>query len=245
MEFFDLVNISERYIELVNPTTPEKVVKLGDVLGLRENSRVIDFGCGYAEALVLWAERFGIQGTGIDVREHACERARQKVATHGLSERIEIVCANGAQYAFEENVFDAATCLGASFIWGDFRKTVQAMRRAVHPSGRLGIGEPYWRRDCVPPEYAARNPSFQRETDLLRIAREEGFDLGYVLRSSHDDWDRYQADNWRGLLTWLEENPGHPEREQVTAHLRANQDDYLRYGREYLGWAMYVLVPMR
>jgi hypothetical protein len=29
----------------------------------------------------------------------------------------------------------------------------------------------------------------------------------------------------------------------VIAHLRRTQDDYLTYGREYLGWAMYALAP--
>ena len=84
MDFFDLVNISERYMELVNPSTHEKTITFGKFLRLREGSRVIDFGCGYAEPLVLWAEHFGIVGTRIDVREHACERARQKIAQKGL-----------------------------------------------------------------------------------------------------------------------------------------------------------------
>lgn len=77
MEFFDLVNILERYMELVNPSTPEKVLTIGKFLGLKEDSRVIDFGCGCGEVLALWAEEFGISGIGIDVREHACDRARK------------------------------------------------------------------------------------------------------------------------------------------------------------------------
>ena len=113
MNFFDLVNISERYMELVNPSTAEKMLTLGKFLRLHEGSRVIDFGCGYAEALVLWAERFGILGIGVDIREHACERARKKVSDRGLSDRIEIVCGRGSEYLFEEGAFDAATCIGA------------------------------------------------------------------------------------------------------------------------------------
>jgi len=168
MTFFDLVDISERFMELVNPSTPEKMVKLGKFLRLREGSRVIDFGCGYAEALTLWAEHFGIAGIGVDIRDRACERARAKVSEKHLTERIEIVCSPGAEYPFQEGAFDAATCI---------------------------------------------------------------------------DWDRYEADNWHGLIRWLEENPDHPERGEVVEHLQKSQDEYLRYGREYLGWAMYVLAP--
>jgi len=243
MNFFDLVNISERHMEIVNPSTTEKTIKLGRFLRLRTGSRVIDFGCGYAEALVLWAEHFAVRGIGIDVREHACERARRKVSERALADRIEIVCGKGADYAFEEKSFEAATCIGASFIWDGFRPTIRAMGRAIAPQGRLGIGEPYWLTENVPAGYAAQEAAVHTESELLRIAREEGFDFECVIRASHDDWDRYEADNWHGLITWLEENPDHPEREEVVRHLHKIQDEYLAYGRQYLGWAMYVLAP--
>ena len=243
MEFFDLVNISERYMELASPTTPDKIVQFGKHLMLHAGSRVIDFACGYAEALVLWAEHLGITGIGVEVREHACERARRKITEKGLGDRIEIVCARAADYSFNEQAFDAATCVGASFICGGYRPTIRAMRRAIRREGRLGIGEPYWLKDSVPPQVAAREASIHREIELLHIARQEGFDFEYAVRSSHDDWDRYEAGNWQGLVRWLEENPDHPERDEVIAHLHKLQDEYLNYGREYLGWAMYVLAP--
>ena len=243
MDFFDLVTISERTMELVNPSTPEKILKLGRFLRLQEGSRVIDFGCGYAEALVLWAEAYGISGVGIDIRQSACDRARQKVEARGLAERIEIICAKGAEYAFETAAFDAATCIGASFIWGGFQPTVRAMKRAIRKGGRLAVGEPYWRHAGVPREVRDREPEIPFEPDILRAMRAEGFDLETVLRASLDDWDRYQSGDWHGLILWLEENPDHPDRDQVINHLRQQQDEYLAYGREHIGWAMMVLAP--
>ena len=242
MEFFDLVNISEQYIELASPTTPDKLLTLGESLRLRPGCRVIDFACAYAEALVLWAEHFGISGVGVEVREHACQRARAKVSERGLSDRIEIVCAQAADYPFEEQAYDAATCIGASFVFGGYRPTLCAMQRAIRPGGRLGIGEPYWKSDRVPPSYAAQE-TFHSESELLQIARQEGFNLEYIVRANQDDWDRYESGNWRGLIRWLEENPAHPERDPVREHLHKQQDDYLTYGRAYLGWAMYALAP--
>jgi hypothetical protein len=35
MEFFDLMSISHRYMEILNPTTPEKIIKLGKLLKLK------------------------------------------------------------------------------------------------------------------------------------------------------------------------------------------------------------------
>jgi SAM-dependent methyltransferase len=245
MNFFDLANISERYMELINPSTPEKVLTIGKFLRLKEGTRVIDFGCGYGEVLALWAERFGISGIGIDVREHACNRARKKMCERGFAERIEIVCANAAEYQFEKHAFDVATCIGAPFIWGGYRLTIRTMRDAIHGNGKLVMGESYWLKEHVPPGYAQEGQRVHTEYELLQIAREEGFDFEYMVRASHDDWDTYKADNWYGLVRWIEENPKHPERQEVIDHLHKIQDEYLGYGREYMGWAMYILNSIR
>jgi len=245
MNFLELKNISESYMELVNPTSPTKIIKAGQIAGLKPGDKVVDFGCGFAEPLVLWAERYGISGVGIDIRPYASERAVKKVAEHGLSDRLEIVCGDAANYAYSPQSFDLAACIGATFIWGTFRDAVHAMKNAILPTGRLVIGEAYWHVDNVPDEFRSQQTEVHTEVELLLGARQEGFDFEYVLHSNHDEWDRYEADNWHALLRWIEENPDHPERQQVIDHLHESQDEYTRYGRMYLGWAIYILNPVR
>jgi SAM-dependent methyltransferase len=244
VNFLELKNISERYMELVNPTSPAKIIKAGQIAGLKPGDEVIDFGCGFAEPLILWAERFGISGVGIDIRPYACQRAQNKVAERGLSERLAIICADAAQYAFAPHSFAMAACVGATFIWDSFGEAVHAMQKAILPHGKLVIGEAHWLTDHVPEEFRLQQTKVTTETDLVEMARGQGFDFEYVLHSNHDDWDRYEADNWYGLLRWIEENPGHPERQQVIDHLHESQDEYARYGRMYFGWALYVLSPV-
>ncbi|GAI05669.1 unnamed protein product [marine sediment metagenome] len=184
MDFFDLMSISHRYMEILNPSTSEKIIKLGKLLKLKEGNRVIDFGCGCAEPLIIWAEEFGITGIGIDISEDFCDRAKKKLAVRGLSDRIEIVCSNGADYVFGERAFDAATCIGATFIWGGYKETIQAMKRAIHQNGRLGIGETHWLSDQVHPEYAQKQTSTHTEPELTQITRDEGFELEYIILGS-------------------------------------------------------------
>jgi protein-L-isoaspartate O-methyltransferase len=243
MEFFDLMSVSHRYLELLDPCSPEKILELGKWLGLKEGVRVIDYGCGCAEPLALWAHHYGVTGVGVDVAPEFCDRAVKKLRARGLADRIEIVCSAGADYPVQEASFDVATCIGATFVFGGYRETVRALRKAVRARGRLGIGEAYWRTDAVPVEYAQRQPAIRAERELLDITREEGYELEYVIRASQDDWDRYSSGNWYGLLRWLEENPSHPDRQQVLDHYRRTQDDYVRYERSYVDWAMYVLSP--
>ncbi len=245
MDFFDFFNISERFLELINPFSADKILCIGEVMGFNERTRLIDFGCGYAEPLVLWAEKFGISGLGVDVREQACRRAQEKVTSRGLDKRLEIVCADGAKYEFKERSFDAATCIGASFIWNGYRPALQAMSKAIAPGRRLAIGEVFWRNDQIPANCSQVEAPTHTEFQLLEIAREEGFDFEYVVRSSQDDWDRYEAGNWRGLLYWLDENPDHPERQEVVDYLHKIQNEYLTFGRKQMGWAVFVLRQCR
>jgi ubiquinone/menaquinone biosynthesis C-methylase UbiE len=239
------MGISHRYMEILNPSTPEKIIKLGKLLKLKKGSRVIDFGCGCAESLTLWAEEFGITGIGIDISKDFCDRARDKLTKRGLSDQIEIVCSPAADYVFEEGAFDAATCIGSTFAFGGFQQTIQAMKRAVHQNGRLGIGETHWLSNQVHPEYAQKQTTTHTEPELVQFTRNEGFELEYIIRSSRDDWDRYISDSWYGLIRWLEENPNHPDREQVFKHFRTDQDDYLQFQSQYMGWAMYCLAPLK
>jgi len=247
MDSFELYNISEDYMELINPLTEEKIITLGKFLDLKKGSRIIDFGSGFAEMLVLWAETFGITGIGIDIRKHACERAERKIKERGLSESIEIVCGKGDEYSFEKGAFDYASCIGASFIWGGFGATIRGMRDAIHPNGKLVIGEPYWLKKPVPEEYIKniKDVEIHSEYELIQIARGEGFDFEYMVRSSLDDWDGYEASNWYSLARWLENNPNHPEKKEVIDWLHEMQDEYLKYGREYCGFAVYILNPAR
>jgi len=244
MQWFDFYDIAERNIELVNPTSAEKIILAGRYLGLTSKSRVIDFGCGYGEALALWTEEFGIRGIGVEIRDHAVDRARKKMIIRGLASSIEIVHADGSQYDFENQAFDAACCVGASFIWKGFEPTIAALKTAVKPEGRILIGEPYWKNDRVAPEYTGDFPIYT-ELELLDIIHKKGLNVEYLIRSSDDDWANYEASNWQGLIQWLEEHPDHPEKDEVVEWLRKTQDEYFRYGRDSFGWAMYILKPIR
>lgn len=240
-----MMDISHRYLEILNPMSYEKILGVGDVLNLNVDSRIIDFGCGKGELLALWAERFGISGTGIDISEQFYKTAITKIKERNLDKRIDLICANGKEYT-SDDTYDAGLCIGATFIWGGFRETIQALKKYVKPGGELVIGEVYWLKNDILQEYlnGSAPPGTMYEHELLQVANEEGYDIEYMVRASLDDWDRYNAGNWRGLVRWIHDNPDHPERQDVIDHLRKNQDDYLRYEREYLGWAIYVLNPM-
>ncbi len=245
MNFLELKDIAERDLEIINPISAEKILAIGRMAGMAPGKTILDFGCGYAEPLTLWAKNYGVSGMGIDIRPKAIEHARLKIQQRGLSDRLQVIQGNGAAYQFEPGRYDYAACIGATFIWDSYQAALAAMKQAIRPAGKLLVGEVYWLKDTVPPDLAQSQTCFHSESKLLQITWEAGLEVEYVVRASHDDWDTYEAGNWYGLIRWIEENPQHPERQQAIDHLHESQTEYFRYGREYFGWAIYLLTTRR
>lgn len=243
MDFLSLKDISERHLEFINPTSRDKLVRAGRAARLRAGQQVIDFGCGFGGALALWAQEFGIGGFGIDVRPFAIERARVRAAERGLADRLRFACASAAGYGVTPGSFDVAACIGATFAWpGLLPDALRAMKDAVRPGGSMVIGEVYWRDPAlVPPDVLHRERGIGPEPRIYEQIRAAGCDVIYALHSNQDEWDNYYAEDWRGLADWLAENPGHPDYADVHQHLRDGQDEYAAYGRQHIGWALYVV----
>ncbi|MBP1930005.1 hypothetical protein J2741_002601 [Methanolinea mesophila] len=242
MEFSDLVTITQGSLPLMNPVSPEKVIAVGRAAGLSSSDLVIECGCGNGTLLSLWGEKFGISGTGIEVRRQACEQAEKTIRDKGLADRITIRCDDAATFV-PESPADCAVALGASFIWGGFADALDALRGMVHKKGKVVIGDRYWRSDRVPPDFAREWPDVCTGYEQIRLAREAGFDCTYLVRASEEDWDRYETGIWQACAGWIEKNPEHPDREEVLEYLHHIQDEYAGYGQEHIGWIMYLLEP--
>ena len=113
----------------------------------------------------------------------------------------------------------------------------------VTDEGTIVIGDRCWQSDRTPPEFAREWPEVLTEYEILGTAREAGFDVAAVIRAGVDDWDRYESGIWQSILFWLDDNPGHPDRDVMIDYLHRLQDEYFGYGREHMGWAIFVLVP--
>lgn len=245
MDRMELHTISERYVDLINPITRAEMIHLGEVLELNKGSRVIDFGAGFGEMLLLWADNFSATGLGIEFRGSACERARNSIRECGFSDSIEISEGDASKVDFEKGSFDAACCIGASFIWKGFRNTITALKEAIRPDGQIVIAEPFWRSEDVPDEFMKREEdAVFTESKLVEVVHEEGFEVKYMMWASQEGWDRYVTSNWMSLVQWMKENPDHEDLQQVSEYLHKDQEDYLQYVRKYVGLVTLVLTQL-
>lgn len=56
-----------------------------------------------------------------------------------------------------------------------------------------------------------------------------------------DSWDRYVAAQWWTIDRWISAHPDDPRAGEMHEVLVAWRRSYLRYGRRYLGWGVFVL----
>jgi SAM-dependent methyltransferase len=225
--------------ELQNPTSEEKIRLLGRRLGLGPGSRVLDVASGRGGPALVLAQEFGCRLTCVERAPEFLAVARERVATAGLEDRIELVEADAA--TFEPGRYDAALCLGASFVHGGLVPTLERLSAAAP---QIAVGEPYWRVLPLPPEAAPDD--HEGEEDWLPLdatvsrAESAGVRVVSLIASSEDDWDRYESLHWLALHDWLAANPEDPQAEEFRARGARNRDRYLRWERAALGWAIFV-----
>jgi SAM-dependent methyltransferase len=227
--------------EIQNPTSAEKICLLGERLGLGPESHVLDLASGRGGPALILAQEFGCRLTCVERAPEFLAAAREHVAAAGLEDRIELVEADAAM--FELDRYDAALCIGATFVFGGL---VPTLERLAATAPVVAVGEPYWQVWPLPPEAEADANKRTDEDEWLPLAEtieraeSTGVRVVSLIASSVDDWDRYESLHWQTLDRWLEQNPEHPQAEEFRARGAAGRDRYLRWERETMGWAIFV-----
>jgi SAM-dependent methyltransferase len=228
---------------ICNPLSSEKLDELVTLLDLHPGAVVLDIACGKAELLVRLAERYHIAADGVDLSPFMVRDARARVQARVPEAAITIHELEGRDFEAPPGSYDLALCLGASWIFGGHRATLQALRRFVRPGGLMLVGEPFWRR-APEPEYLHASgyepTSFATHAGNLAAGEELGLTPLYTMVSSEDDWDRYEALQWRAAERYATTNPDDPDAPEIVQRQREHRALYLRWERDTLGWAVYL-----
>jgi len=227
--------------ELQNPTSADKIRLLGERMELGPESRVLDMASGRGGPALLLARAFGCRITSVEQAEEFLTVARERVRAAGVDHLVELVQADGREFPLERERYDAALCLGASFVWNGLSGSLAALAPAVAPGGFVAVGEPYWRTWPLPQGFEP-DPGEDFVTLSETVGRFESAGLTVVglIASSQDDWDRYESLHWLLLEEWLSEHSDDPQSDEFRERGRRHRERYLRWRRDLLGWAIVV-----
>lgn len=110
-------------------------------------------------------------------------------------------------------------------------------------NGLIIVGEPYWKE--VPSQWYLDSVELEFDDFGTHVSNiSDGEELGlrpiFCLTSSADDWEWYEHLQWLGVDHHLVHHPKDPDNETLVAKFRKSRDEFLREGRNVLGWAIYV-----
>lgn len=244
MDIWKFYAITHREHVVCNPTSQDKLAQLVDLLRLPPQARVVDIACGKGEFLIRLAGTYGIRGIGIDISPFFIEEAKQQLGMRAPTADVDFLQMDGSKFKPEEpRSLTLASCIGASWVFGGHAGTLDALSGMVAPGGWVIVGEPYWLQQ-PPDEYltalAIKRSDFGTHWDNAEAGEAKGLELVHTFVSSQDDWDRYEGLQWYGAASYARCHPDDPDLPELLQRVAKEKSTYLRWGRDTLGWAIYV-----
>lgn len=235
--------IAHRDHALCNPISSEGVDRVLALFDLPPGARVLDAGCGKAEMLMRLIERYGCAATGVDTNAEFLAEARARAFDRGAAGQLELLEQKTADFAGEKASFDAALCVGATHAFDGLAKTLEQLRAYVKPGGLVLVGEGFWRQK---PDagylkaIGAKAKDYADHAGNVETGIAAKLTFLYAQVSDEGDFDHYEGLYNRAVETWCVENPSDPDGDAMRVRIRAWQGSYLKWGRDTLGFALYL-----
>jgi SAM-dependent methyltransferase len=242
MDMWKFYSVTHGHHVICNPTSIAKVDELIGLLKLSPVAAVLDIACGKGEMLTRLAERYKVSGVGVDISPYFVADAKRKLRDRAPGAQIEIVNMDGADYSAGQ-LFDLAMCIGASWIYKGYRGTLRALQAMTKPGGLILVGEPFWLKEPDEAFLAAEGYTrdmFGTHYQNVLVGEDEGLLPLYTMVSNQDDWDRYETLQWYAAEDYARDNPDDPDVAEILLRVANGRKNYLQWGRDTLGWAMYL-----
>jgi SAM-dependent methyltransferase len=250
MDTWKFYDITHRDHVVCNPTSVAKLDEIIGLLDLPAAPRILDIACGKGELLLRLGARYGsgpggggFRGVGVDISPFHIAELRAAAVRRAPDADLELLEMGGADYAAEPGSFDLAVCVGGSRIFGGHAGTLRALRDAARPGGQVLVGEPFWRAEPDPAYLASagfRREEFGTHAGNVAAGAAEGLVPLLALVSNGDEWDRYETLQWRAAARYAAAHPDDPDVPELLSRVERSRHEYLTWGRDVLGWALYL-----
>jgi arsenite methyltransferase len=115
--------------------------RLGQLLQLDSNSRVLDVASGRGTSAIFLAERFGCEVVGLDYGQGNVDRAITEAAERGFSALVRFGQDDAESLSFPDSSFNAVISECAFCTFPEKSRAAREFARVLKPSGRVGIND--------------------------------------------------------------------------------------------------------
>jgi ubiquinone/menaquinone biosynthesis C-methylase UbiE len=238
--------IAEMHQPFSHPLPPEKLLHLATLCGVNAGTRLLDLACGKGELLVQWARAYDLQGTGVDEDETLIDAAHQRANELEVWSQLQFVESDVLDFPQPFHQYNIVSCLSATWLETDKALLIATLREALKTTrgGLLLIGETFWQK-APPPEVCAAMGIGRDDLPLLGELVGQFFSadvqLLNMLLATTEDRDGFYSQQWQAVHQWIQQQPEHEDVPALRDWVQQNQQHYLQYEREYLGWGVFIL----
>lgn len=125
----------------LHPGGDELTLRLAELAGIRDGSRVLDVASGRGRTAQLLASRLGTEVVGVELGMQSVEAAQASALAAGLGSRVRFVEGDASMLPLEDSSFDVALCECSLCLFPDKRAAVAEMARVVRPGGVVAIAD--------------------------------------------------------------------------------------------------------
>jgi ubiquinone/menaquinone biosynthesis C-methylase UbiE len=115
--------------------------RLGRILNLGPDTRVLDVASGRGDGALVIAARFGCEVVGLDFGRRNVGAATNEARERGLADKVAFYCGDAERLPFADGTFDAIVCECALCTFPDKPTAVAEFARVLKPGGRVGISD--------------------------------------------------------------------------------------------------------
>jgi arsenite methyltransferase len=115
--------------------------RLGQLLHLTPQSRVLDVASGRGKSAIFLAAQFGCEVIGIDYSDRNVEQASGEAIARGLGQRVSFQQADAESLPFADSSFDAIVCECAFCTFPAKSLVARDFARVLRSGGRVGLSD--------------------------------------------------------------------------------------------------------
>ena len=236
--------IAHRDHDYCNPVAAAKIERILDLMPLDALSRVLDLGCGRAELALRIVERFGSTIVAVERSPFMLDAARERAEWTGALAKLHLDDRDIRAFRADPETFHLSVMLGAGGIDGGIAGICRTLKGWTKPGGYVLVGEGYWKQKPAGDYLALLGGGDAGALLDHRGNVQAGIDAGLVplhaVVASDDEWDEYEWKYARAIERYAGEQPDDPDVPAMLERIRRWRDAYLRWGRDTLGFAVYL-----
>ena len=115
--------------------------RLGRLLQLTPDSKVLDVAAGRGTSAFYIAETFGCEVLGVDLSDDNVRTSNEEALNRGVTNRVSFQLADAEGLPFQESSFDAILCECAFCTFPNKRRAGLEFARVLRRGGRLGLSD--------------------------------------------------------------------------------------------------------